>query len=63
MWLYLTWDGLSESFVDLGEFFIDLNVSRLVVLCQPEKILFRPKMADSVDLRGPCVGLRGLCLA
>ena len=62
MGLYLTYDGLSESLVDLREHFIDPNGLRLVVLRQPQKILFRPNSAGSVDLRRPCVGLRGLCV-
>ena len=52
-----------EFIVDLREPFIDLNGSRLVVLCQPEKILFRPNRAGSVDLRGPCVDFRALCVS
>ena len=54
---------LSEPFVDLRESIIDLDGSRLIVLCQPEKILFRSKRAGSVDLRGPCVASEGSVLA
>ena len=47
-----TSDGLSESFVGLREPFIDISGSHLVVLCQPEMILLRPKRGLGHGLSG-----------
>ena len=59
---YLTSDGLSETFVGLREPFIDMNGSRLMVLYQPEMILFGPR-GGHVSLRGPFVASEGSVLA
>ena len=48
-------------FVGWRETIVNLSDPRLVVPCQPERILFRQKRG-SFGLRGPCVGLRGLCV-
>ena len=58
----MTSDGLSESFVGLREPFIDMNGSNLVVLCQPERILFWLKR-EIVSLTGHCVASEGSVLA
>ena len=67
----MTSDGLSQSFVGLREPFIDMNGSHLVVLCQSEMIIFRPRRGTRrhertlcclrgsyVNLIWPSVGLR-----
>ena len=59
----MTSDGLGESFVSLREPFIDMNGSYLLVLCQPEMILFRffRIKRGHVSLRGLASPQRALC--
>ena len=57
----MTSAALGESFVGIREPFIDKNGSHLVVLCQPEMILFRLKRGH-VSLRGLCVASEGSML-
>ena len=62
-------DGLRASFVGLRDPSIGLRSPCFVVLCQPERTVFRSEMRAlfrprraSVGLKGFYVGLRGLCI-